>query len=161
MRFRKGQAAMEYLITYSWAFLVILSAIGVLTYFGAFNPNKYIPSSCDFGEQLKCVDYYVGSNNIHTKVIIKFRNQFEQDIRILGVENDLIDEINIDEDNPLVIPAGEIGTVQFNTTNIESIGQRVQYEMNINFSRDDDSAREHVLYGKLSSKVSDNSLDIV
>jgi hypothetical protein len=34
---KKSQAAMEFLMTYGWAILVVLVAIGVLAYFGVFN----------------------------------------------------------------------------------------------------------------------------
>jgi hypothetical protein len=37
---KKGQAAMEFLMTYGWAILAAIIAIGVLAYFGAFNPGK-------------------------------------------------------------------------------------------------------------------------
>jgi len=37
---RKGQAAMEFLMTYGWAILAAIVAIGVLAYFGVFNPGN-------------------------------------------------------------------------------------------------------------------------
>lgn len=41
-RNKKGQAAMEFLMTYGWAILAAVIAIGVLAYFGVFSPGKYI-----------------------------------------------------------------------------------------------------------------------
>ncbi|MEK6899174.1 MAG: hypothetical protein AABW79_03700 [Nanoarchaeota archaeon] len=41
----KGQAAMEFLMTYGWAILAAIIAIGVLAYFGVFSPGKYTPSA--------------------------------------------------------------------------------------------------------------------
>jgi uncharacterized protein (UPF0333 family) len=38
---RKGQAAMEFLMTYGWAILVVLAAIGALAYFGVLSPDKF------------------------------------------------------------------------------------------------------------------------
>jgi hypothetical protein len=37
----KGQSALEYLITYGWAILVILVVLAVLWYYGIFNPSKW------------------------------------------------------------------------------------------------------------------------
>ena len=37
---RKSQAAMEFLMTYGWAILAAIIAIGVLAYFGVFNPGR-------------------------------------------------------------------------------------------------------------------------
>ncbi len=42
---RKGQAAMEFLMTYGWAILAAVIAIGVLAYFGVFSPGKYVGSA--------------------------------------------------------------------------------------------------------------------
>jgi len=39
---RKGQAAMEFLMTYGWAILAAIIAIGVLAYFGVFSPSKFV-----------------------------------------------------------------------------------------------------------------------
>ena len=38
---KRGQAAMEFLMTYGWAILAAVIAIGVLAYFGVFNPGSY------------------------------------------------------------------------------------------------------------------------
>ncbi|MDO8508754.1 MAG: hypothetical protein Q7S27_03665 [Nanoarchaeota archaeon] len=43
--FKKGQAAMEFLMTYGWAILAAIIAIGVLAYFGVFSPGKLVGST--------------------------------------------------------------------------------------------------------------------
>jgi len=45
MIYKKGQAAMEFLMTYGWAILAAIIAIGVLAYFGVFNPGTFISNS--------------------------------------------------------------------------------------------------------------------
>jgi hypothetical protein len=42
---RKGQAAVEFLMTYGWAVLAAVIAIGVLAYFGVFNSDKLVGDS--------------------------------------------------------------------------------------------------------------------
>ena len=42
---RKGQAAMEFLMTYGWAILAAIIAIGVLAYFGVFSPGRFVQDS--------------------------------------------------------------------------------------------------------------------
>ncbi|MEK6895223.1 MAG: hypothetical protein AABX48_01765 [Nanoarchaeota archaeon] len=42
---KRAQAAMEFLMTYGWAILAAIIAIGVLAYFGVFTPGKYIPTA--------------------------------------------------------------------------------------------------------------------
>ena len=53
---RKGQAALEFLTTYGWAFLVILVMIGALAYFGVLNPKNFLPSRCTFSPEIDCLE---------------------------------------------------------------------------------------------------------
>ena len=53
----KGQAAMEFLMTYGWAILVVLIAIGALAYFGVLNPSRFLPASCTLIPGLSCADF--------------------------------------------------------------------------------------------------------
>jgi len=52
----KGQTALEYLITYGWAILVILVVLAVLWYYGVFNPAKWSGESVSEGSAFKVVD---------------------------------------------------------------------------------------------------------
>jgi len=58
----KGQAALEFLSTYGWAFLVLLIMIGALTYFGVLNPSKMLPDRCIFSPEIQCVESKVVGN---------------------------------------------------------------------------------------------------
>lgn len=42
---QKGQAAMEFLMTYGWAILAAIIAIGVLAYFGVFSPGNFVAAA--------------------------------------------------------------------------------------------------------------------
>ena len=59
--FRKSQAALEFLTTYGWAFLVILIMIGTLAYFGILTPSKILPNRCTFGAEFQCEDYQISA----------------------------------------------------------------------------------------------------
>jgi hypothetical protein len=54
---RKGQAALEFITTYGWAFLVILVLIGAITYFGILKPDTLLPSRCTVAPEFSCDDY--------------------------------------------------------------------------------------------------------
>ncbi len=51
---RKSQAALEFLTTYAWAFLVIIIMVGALAYFGVLSPSKLLPDRCNFGPEVGC-----------------------------------------------------------------------------------------------------------
>jgi hypothetical protein len=54
---RKGQAALEFLMTYGWAILVVLAAIAALAYFGVLSPDRFLPSKCTIQGGFSCVEY--------------------------------------------------------------------------------------------------------
>ncbi len=108
------------MVTYGWAFLIILAAIGALSYFGFLTPSKYIPASCDFGEQLNCEGSLIRDTGI---VTFRFENNFEADIVIISVfgVGHTASNLNPDADLlgfPLVvtIPRGEIRQVHYRAT---------------------------------------------
>ena len=53
---KKGQAAMEFLMTYGWAILVVLAAIAALAYFGVLSPQNLLPERTTFTAPLPNVD---------------------------------------------------------------------------------------------------------
>jgi hypothetical protein len=55
--YKKSQAALEFLTTYAWAFLVILVMIAALAYFGVLKPSRILPDRCNFGSEIGCEDY--------------------------------------------------------------------------------------------------------
>jgi hypothetical protein len=71
MIFKKSQAALEFLTTYAWAFLVILIMIGALAYFGILSPNKLLPERCTFGSEFECRDFQLDATNgnIELKIV--------------------------------------------------------------------------------------------
>ena len=66
---RKAQAAMEFLMTYGWAILVVLVAIAALAYFGVLNPGRFLPRSCTIGQGVSCEDFKVTATN--TTIVIR------------------------------------------------------------------------------------------
>ena len=57
MHQKRAQAAMEFLLTYGWAILVVLAVIGALGYFGVLNPSALLPEKCVFGPGMICSDF--------------------------------------------------------------------------------------------------------
>lgn len=55
------QSAIEFIITYGWALLILLVMIAVL-YFYTTLPNTIVPSSCTFTTTLLCNEIIIGSN---------------------------------------------------------------------------------------------------
>ncbi len=54
---KRGQSALEFLMTYGWAILIILVMIAALVYFGVFNPSRLTPEKCVAVPGFGCSDY--------------------------------------------------------------------------------------------------------
>ena len=66
---REAQSALEYLVTYGWAILIIAIIVSLLYFFVAV-PSSVVPNSCSFVTGANCEDMELGSNTIsHTSTI--------------------------------------------------------------------------------------------
>ncbi|MBX4212194.1 hypothetical protein KW787_01915 [Candidatus Pacearchaeota archaeon] len=91
MHERKGQAAMEFLMTYGWAILAAIIAIGVLGYFGVFSPGKYITGSAILNPPFYADAWNVQSDvddvtpGTQSGVILEFKNNGGEDYDVNSV----------------------------------------------------------------------------
>ena len=65
---RRAQAAMEFLTTYGWAFLVVLVMVGALAYFGVLNPQNLVSDRCVAPPGFDCVDYKISAGATTLKI---------------------------------------------------------------------------------------------
>jgi uncharacterized protein (UPF0333 family) len=86
MKNKKGQAAMEFLMTYGWAIVVVLAAIGALAYFGVLSPQKLLPERTTFQAPLPNVDNAVVDATTNS-VEIAFRNNKGVSITLPNIGN--------------------------------------------------------------------------
>ena len=100
---RKGQAAMEFLMTYGWALLVVLIVIAALAFFGLLNPSRYLPEKCTLGPGLTCVDFSARTNDSD-------ESKFEGDV-------------DISKDTVTILLNNGIGTTMYNVVlSLDSCG---------------------------------------
>jgi hypothetical protein len=82
MRMRKGQTAMEYLMTYGWAILIIMVVVAVLFYLGVFNLGSTI-SQCTFPPGFTCVANKLQAGT--AKLYLKIGQGTGHNIMITGI----------------------------------------------------------------------------
>jgi len=79
----KGQTAIEYLMTYGWAILIILIVAGVLAYYGIFAPGSFLgPSSKGFVQVAILSPWKFDPNG---DLSMQVENRVGQDINITRV----------------------------------------------------------------------------
>jgi len=73
MRIPRAQSATEYLLTYSWAFLIAAVVIAAL-YFFVFAPAGITPTTCTFSSGTYCHDLVLGSSASLSKMAMLLSN---------------------------------------------------------------------------------------
>ena len=74
MQQKKGQAAMEFLMTYGWAILAAIVAIGVLAYFGVFSPGNLTGSSAIVNNPFYASSWQATSGSTTTNITLELIN---------------------------------------------------------------------------------------
>jgi hypothetical protein len=103
---KKGQAAMEFLMTYGWAILVVLVAIGALTYFGVLSPDKFLPEKCvlSMNSGLFCKGFQFADDRI--ELLIENGKDYSVILKDSFIGN-------CTQEGFIVLPAKEQGIVRF------------------------------------------------
>jgi len=87
---RRAQAAMEFMLTYGWAVLLVLVAIAVMLYFGILNAERLVPERCTMPQGFACTNFKANT----TAVTLVISNSLPEDvivnrIRLLGPKDEV------------------------------------------------------------------------
>jgi len=83
----RSQAALEFLVTYAWAFIGIIIALGALYYFGAFDLSRFLEQKCIFPQQFECVAFSFVGDEVRLRLV---NNAGETiDVKGYSISNDL------------------------------------------------------------------------
>ena len=144
---KKGQAAMEFLMTYGWAILIVLLAIAALAYFGVLGPGKYIPSSCVLETGLASTDFKV-VGGVDSQITIYVRNGMGQDLRNFTLQ--VPGECNATSTNLPVFKDGAEAKVTINCGS-DILGSRIKENILINYFSP--NGMQHTKLGSISARV--------
>lgn len=94
---RKGQAALEFLITYSWAIVIIVGIVASLFFMGIQNPERYVTSRCLFEDSFECNDFsFTAGDSGSGYVTIELENLVGFPIQIDDIETIVDGDTNCD-----------------------------------------------------------------
>lgn len=77
----KAQVAMEFLMTYGWALLIILLAVAALAYYGITNTERFAPDICTLPTGMACLSHRV----LTTEVLLNIQNIMGEDITVNSI----------------------------------------------------------------------------
>jgi len=150
---KKAQAAMEFLMTYGWAILVVLVVIAALAYFGVLNPQQFLPRKCQFSQGLVCLDHKLDQSTENMSILIS--NGLGNDIGITAFTFQADNGLVKCEDNAVdtVLAAGRDVTLIIDCTTFNADpGIRVKGDMELIY-KDLQTSFTHKVPGTLLTDV--------
>ncbi len=88
---KRSQGALEFLMTYGWAFLVIIIMITALAYFGILNPGRFLPDRCMFSSPFSCETGIIKpQGNSNPTIILSLKNDYGApiDVQVVDIATD-------------------------------------------------------------------------
>ena len=153
--FKRGQAAIEFLTTYAWAFLIIMITLGSLYYFGIFDFQKYVPEKCLFPSQFSCIDFNLKQNAI----AVKLANNAAESLTVTSVQitNDASPAVSCTAPStPLFWQSGTTLDLNFTSCSGGGLLSRERFEARIRllfYAPATSSRPVHQVMGKIGGRV--------
>ncbi len=152
MRSRKGQAAMEFLMTYGWAILVVLAAIGALAYFGILSPSKFLPASYTISGGFSAGEYKVSTSGVQLSV----RNNLGVDTTNVTVVINTTQGVTPACNNEIVITGGlangQSSSLLTICTGTYSLNQKFKADIKVIYVKSGETL-SHTALGSITSSV--------
>ena len=170
---KKAQAAMEFLMTYGWAILVVLIVIGALAYFGVLNPQNLLPEKCTLPMGLYCRDHII-KGGTPGSISLKLENGMGHGIMItsITIDGQILNGCTIDlktatpggvdnynELDGWHLANGDSGSVNISCSSVAEFSGKTKGDITLVYcddtSVDDDdcAAFSHTMEGELMAKV--------
>ncbi|MEK6946581.1 MAG: hypothetical protein AABX32_03150 [Nanoarchaeota archaeon] len=138
---RKSQAALEFIMTYGWAILVVLVAIGALAYFGVLSPDRFLPSKCTLQSGIACVDHKATA----TSLTVYVKNSLGYDLTVDAVKAQQCTALG----SQGALTNGGAATYTLTCTNT---GSKYNGNINITYTNTDTSV-QHTNQGQITTKI--------
>jgi len=138
---RKSQAALEFLTTYGWSFIVVLIVMASFWYFGILNVSKLLPDRCSMGSEIRCADAKLSKTDTGLGVLrLRLNNQIGEPIVVTNWATTSDTAVPFNCSQP---PAAglwkdkELRDVEFTGCNIQGagfvLGQKGKVKVNITY----------------------------
>ena len=122
----KGQAAIEFILTYGWILLVVVLAVGALLYFGFLSPETFSKKHCEIVPGLECSEFRATSNEL----TLVLENDLGQNIFVKKMK-DGSGKCSFEEGKE--IKNGEKETFLLKNCRYGSKGERLETEVSVEY----------------------------
>jgi len=149
---KKGQAAMEFLMTYGWALLVVLVAIGALAFFGVLNPGQFLPDTCTMPPGIACIESQATTTGITLVLQNGLGDTMNEAVATNGIYSATLSDGTVCTTPALASHAsGDTETVVFTCAGLTT-GSTVQADITLDYTLAS-STLTHAKTGKVAMKV--------
>ncbi len=138
---RKSQAALEFIMTYGWAILVVLVAIGALAYFGVLSPDRFLPSKCTLQSGIACLDHKATA----AALTVYIKNGLGYDVTVDAVKAQQCTALG----SQGALSNG--GTATYNLVCVNG-GSKYNGNVNITYTNSDTNV-QHTNQGQITTKI--------
>ena len=148
---------MEFLMTYGWAILVVLAAIGALAYFGILSPGNFLPSSFTMSSGLSAGEFKMSDDG---SLVLGFINSMGVGITVHDVFVNTSDSSAVLCNTATTVaglPIDHANGVKkvYNFTCSDAVGKqgkKFKAAINVIYNKDAESIN-HTATGDLTTKV--------
>ena len=154
---RRAQAAIEFMMTYGWAFMVVLVTIGALAYFGVLNPDRFVPDRCTFQQEIQCSDFQAAIDGSDVTLRMFLQNNLGRTINVSSMEATAIDSSDVTNcvSVPLNIGAGQLQEFNCTFSNIASSfpsGSKSKFEVEATY-QEVGGRYDHIVTGDVLATI--------
>lgn len=150
MLLKKSQAAMEFLVTYGWAILVVIISIGALAYFGVVDfLGMDVQKNCVIEQGISCTDFKITKEAVE----IVLANGLGQDILINDIQASGCAG-NPDSDSFTLMNGQQARYSMGLCNNLER-----KYASQLNISYTNENNINHHITGSISGKVEEGVIE--
>ncbi len=143
----RGQAAIEYLMTWGWMIVVIAVVSAALYSLGVFNPSTWVQKSVRGFSSFSVEDWVLSS----TSLTVTLASKEDSKINVTEISASS-DTVSCSGAQSRVLNPGEKATLTAACTGVPPAGTGVTLEVTVSF-RDLESGLYHRDYGYLTGKV--------
>ena len=141
---KKAQAALEFIMTYGWAILVVLVAIGALAYFGVLSPDRFLPNKCTLQSGIACVDHKATSAAVDARIT----NSLGYDLSSITVAAGSCGTSS----SPATLSNGQSATYSITCTPALTVGSKYNAQFNITYTVTE-TGISHKNQGQITTRV--------
>lgn len=143
---KESQAALEFLMTYGWAILVVLILIAVLAYFGVLSPDMFFPDRCILPAGITCLDYRVESY----RLVIVLQNSFGEVATISRVAVSANNQ-ECSDNSSIALNNNEKAVITITDCSNGETGQKFNGVLNVTYTIEEKLT--HTIAGSLRAKI--------